>query len=108
MEKRFVIALIFVVIIALFALNNAEKVMIDLFFVKIELHQAVVIFLSSILGAVTTAILGSVKNYTLTKETKNMAKELENIKEDKVNLEALLEDRMKEINQLKNNLRSSD
>lgn len=101
MEKGFIVALIFAIIIAVFALNNAEKVMIDFIFTEVQLSQALVIFLSSILGAAVTAILGSVRNYKLSKETKEVGKELDNIREEKINLEALLEDRMREINELK-------
>lgn len=102
MEKNFIFALIFAAIIAIFALNNADKVMIDFIFTEVELSQALVIFLSSILGAAVMAILGSVKNYKLSKELKTVSKDLENTKEEKINLEALLEDRIKEITQLKN------
>lgn len=102
MEKNFIFALIFAAIIAIFALNNADKVMIDFIFTEVELSQALVIFLSSILGAAVMAILGSVKNYKLSKELKTISKDLESTKEEKINLEALLEDRIKEITQLKN------
>lgn len=101
MEKGFIIALIFAIIIAVFALNNGETVMIDFLFTEVRMSQAIVIFGSSILGAVIMAILGAVRNFKLKRENKEIASELEQLRTDKVNLEILLEDRMKEISELK-------
>ena len=101
MEKGFIIALVFAIIIAVFALNNAELVMIDFLFTQVKISQAIVIFGSSILGAVIMAILGAVRNFKLKRENREISSELEQLREEKVNLEILLEDRMKEISKLK-------
>lgn len=101
MEKGFIIALIFAIIIAVFALNNGDMVLIDFLFTEVRMSQAVVIFGSSILGAVIMAILGAVRNFKLKRENKEIVSELDQLREDKTNLEILLQDRMKEISKLK-------
>lgn len=101
MEKGFIIALIFAIIIAVFALNNGETVMIDFLFTEVRMSQAIVIFGSSILGAVIMAILGAVRNFKLKRENKEITSELVQLRDEKINLEILLEDRIKEISKLK-------
>lgn len=101
MEKGFIIALIFAVIIAVFALNNGDIVRIDFLVTELEMSQAIVILGSSILGAVVVAVLSGVKNLKLKRENKEMALRLEQVGEEKTNLEILLQDRIREISKLK-------
>jgi len=101
MEKGFIIALIFAIIIAVFALNNGDIVRIDFLVTELEMSQAIVIFGSSILGAVVVAVLSGVKNLKLKRENKEVALKLEQVREEKTNLEILLQDRIKEISKLK-------
>ncbi len=101
MEKSFIIALIFAIIVAIFAINNAGKVLIDFIFTEVYVSQALVILISSILGAGIVAILSGVKNIKLKKDKEKTQDELEELKLEKSNLEALLEDKIREISQLK-------
>ncbi len=102
MEKGFVFSLIFAAIVAVFALNNADKVLIDFLFTKVEISQAIVIFASAILGAVTVSVLGLVKNIKFKKEIKELNKKVDSIENERKNLESLLEERGEEIKSLKN------
>lgn len=105
MEKSFILSLIFAAIVAVFALKNGDKVLIDFIFTKVEVSQAIVIFLSAILGAVVVAILSGVKNIKYKKEIRDLNKELQSLKEEKNNMQFLLEDRGEEIAKLKKSIK---
>src|SRR5690606_23593118 len=105
MEKSFILSLIFAVIVAVFALKNGDKVLIDFIFTKVEVSQAIVIFLSAILGAVVVAILNGVKNVKHKKEIRDLNKKIQSIKEENNNMKALLEDRGEEITKLKKSIK---
>lgn len=100
MERGFIFSLIFAVIVAVFALKNGDKVLIDFLFTKVEISQAIVIFLSAILGAVTVSILGIVKNIKFRKEIKVLNKKVNSMVNKNKDLELLLEERGKEIRSL--------
>ncbi len=68
MEKSFIFSLIFAALVAIFALANADKVAINLLFTDVFISQAMVIFVSTILGgAVIMALLGMFKSFKLKK-----------------------------------------
>ena len=100
MQKGFIFSLIFAAIVAVFALSNADKVLIDLLFTKIEISQAIVIFVSTILGAVIVALLGMVKTFKLKKEIKETSKEIEPLEKEVIDLKSLVENRGVEIKEL--------
>lgn len=91
MEKGFIGALFFATIVAIFALKNGDKVLIDFLFAKVEVSQAIVIFASSILGAVTVAILGIMKGFKTKKEIRKLNKKIAAIESEKKDLQVLLE-----------------
>lgn len=97
MEKSFIFSLIFAALVAIFALSNADKVSIDLLFTKIQISQAIVIFISTILGAVIVALLGMFKTFKLKREIKDLKKEMEPLEEEINNLTDLVENRGQEI-----------
>ncbi len=96
MQFNFILSLIFATFIAIFALKNSDKVLIDFIFTKVNISQAIVIFISAILGAVIVAILGSIKNFKFKKEIKELKNKLATIEEDRDNLIFLLETKEKE------------
>jgi len=100
MQKGFIFSLIFAAIVAIFALANANKVAIDLLFTKIQISQAIVIFISTILGAIIMALLGMVRTFKLKKEIKELNKEIEPLETELGNLKSLLENRGEEIKNL--------
>ena len=76
MQARFILSLLFATIVAIFALKNANEVLIDFIFNKVYISQALIIFISAILGAVIVAILGSIKIFKLKKELKELMMKL--------------------------------
>lgn len=99
MEKGFIFSLIFAALVGIFAVGNSEKVLIDLFFTKIEMSMAIVIFISALLGAIIVAFIGWVKTLKLKKEIKELHKKIESLENDKGNLSSLIESK-EEIDQL--------
>lgn len=97
MEKGFILSLIFAGIVGLFALNNSEKVVIDLIFTSLEISQAIVIFISAFLGAIIVAILGWVKDLRFKKEIKEFVKEQEILQDENNKLLGQLESKDKQI-----------
>ena len=100
MQKGFIFSLIFAAIVAIFALANADKVAIDLLFTKVQISQAIVIFISTILGALIMALLGMVRTFKLKKEIKELNKLIEPLEAEVTNLKSLVENRGDEIKEL--------
>lgn len=92
MQKGFIFSLLFAILVAIFALKNANKVLIDFIFGKVSISQALVILISAILGAVIVAIIGSVRNFKLKKKVKKLNKKIESIEVEKNELRFLLEE----------------
>lgn len=97
MEKGFILSLIFAAIVAIFALSNADKVLIDFLFIKVEISQAIVIFISTLLGAVIAALLGVFRTIKYKREIRELKKEREPIFEELEDLKDLVNDREEEI-----------
>lgn len=77
MQATFIIALIFAIIVAIFALLNGDTVTINLIFRQFEMSQALVILIAAVLGAVAVyfmSLVRSVKNIMKTKELEKKLK----------------------------------
>lgn len=81
MEKGFILSLIFAAIIAIFALNNSAKVMIDFVFTEVEMSQAIVILISAIFGAVVAAIFSGVRSLKSGRKVKGLNSEIHELTE---------------------------
>lgn len=76
-QLLFIVSLVFAIIVTLFALTNANPVVINLFFYKVEASQALVIFSSATLGAIIVTGLGLIRHLKLKNEVKKLKKENE-------------------------------
>ncbi|WP_069649396.1 LapA family protein [Caloranaerobacter ferrireducens] len=92
MEIGFIFSLIFAILVAVFALKNADSVMIDFFFAKVQVSQAIVIFVSAALGAVIVTILGLVRQLKLTLKIKEQVRKIKKLEEEKTLLESRIEE----------------
>jgi uncharacterized integral membrane protein len=70
----FIIGIVFAIIITIFALTNANPVVINLLFYKFEASQALVIFVSAALGAVIVTSLGVVNHIRFKGQIKTLRK----------------------------------
>lgn len=76
MQKNVVFSLIFAIVIALFAVLNSASVPVRLFFMTVEMSQAVVILVSATIGAVIMYILNIMQILSLRKQIKKLKKEI--------------------------------
>lgn len=100
MEKGFILSLVFAAIIAIFALNNSEKVFIDLFFTEVEMSQAIIILISALFGAVVAAVFSWVKRLKFNKSIKNLNNEISNLKASNEELKSSVEAKDNQIKRL--------
>lgn len=87
MQIGFILSLIFAIIIAIFALQNGDKVTVDFLFADIEVSQAIVIFVSAALGAIIVTILGFIRQVKLSLKIKEQAKRISVLENEKQNME---------------------
>lgn len=80
MQITLIISLVFAVIIAIFAVANSEAVSINLIFVTYEMSQAIVILISSIIGAISVFLLNMVSKIKSSRNTKRLNNEIKSLK----------------------------
>jgi len=74
MQVYIVLILIFAIIITLFALFNSVVVPVSLLFFEVEVSLALVIIVSTLIGAVLTALIGTARKIRSGKEIKGLNK----------------------------------
>ncbi len=74
MQVYIVLILIFAIIITLFALFNSVIVPVSLLFFEVEVSLALVIIVSTLIGAVLTALIGTARKIRSGKEIKGLNK----------------------------------
>ncbi len=92
MQVGFIISLVFAILVAVFALRNGNNVNIDFLFAKIQISQAIVIFVSAALGAVIVTILGLVRHLKLSMKIKEQSKLISSLENEKQILENKIEE----------------
>lgn len=102
MEKGFILSLILAAIVGVFALSNGERVEIDLIFTEVFMSQAIVIFISTFLGAVIVAILGWMKSWKYKRQIKDLNKKIISADAEKNNLTEILKNKEEQIKTLYN------
>ena len=80
MQVTLIISLVFAVIIAVFAVANSEAVSINLIFITYEMSQAIVILISSIIGAISVFLLNLFTKAKSSRNTKKLSKEIKDLK----------------------------
>lgn len=76
MQIGFVLSLIFATLVAIFAIQNSAVIYVKFFFTSFQVSQALIIFISAVLGAVIVMFLGIKREYNLRKEIKQLEKDL--------------------------------
>ncbi|HCO18415.1 LapA family protein [Gudongella oleilytica] len=98
MQKNLIFILILAIIIGIFALSNGDVVEIDFLFVKVQLSQAIVIFISVLLGSAIAVLFGMAREMRHKKEAKDLNRQINVLTSEKNQLEALVktkEDQLK-------------
>lgn len=86
MEKGFIFSLIIALVVGVFAISNGERVEIDLIFTEIMISQAIVIFISTFLGAIIVALISWVKSWRYEKELKELNRRIGLADEEKAKI----------------------
>ncbi|MDR7870686.1 MAG: LapA family protein [Tissierellaceae bacterium] len=98
MEFKFIVSLIFAVIVAIFAIQNAGSIDVRFFFAKFRISQAVVILGSAIIGAIIAVLLGLIKQIKLSMKVKQLTKEVDNLNKSNLDLQTRMQELNKTIN----------
>jgi uncharacterized integral membrane protein len=91
MGWRFVLSLIFAMIVALFAIQNAESVAINFVTWNVTVSQALVILLSAIVGAVIVMLLSLFKQIKMGSEIKYEKRNVTGLQAENTALRAKLD-----------------
>jgi uncharacterized integral membrane protein len=81
MDWRFILSLLFAVIVAVFALQNAPAVEIKFLTFTVSVSQALVILISAIFGAVTVALFSAIRWFKMKSQAKSSAKTITTLEE---------------------------
>lgn len=98
MELKFIVSLIFAILVAIFAIQNAGSVDVKFFFSEFRISQAVVILASTIIGAIIVVLLGLIKQIKQNLKIKHLTKEIDSLKSEN----SLLQNRIEELNIVNN------
>jgi uncharacterized integral membrane protein len=101
MQLNFILLLIVSIFIAIFAIQNGETVSIDLFFMKREMSQALVILASVGLGALVTGVLSTFGKVKKIRENKALSKKLKTLEAEHHTVSTKLETAAAENEELK-------
>lgn len=71
-QTYFILAIIFIILIAIFSVANVKSVDVDYIFGQGEVPLIYVILFSVLLGSIITILIGSVKYFKLQKENKHL------------------------------------
>jgi lipopolysaccharide assembly protein A len=82
MDWRFILSLLFAVVVTILALQNAGPVEVNFFTIKIAVSQALVILISTMFGAVIVMLLSLVRLVKLRSKVKNSTKTIIALEEE--------------------------
>jgi uncharacterized integral membrane protein len=91
MQVSFILLLIVSIFIAIFAIQNGETVSIDLFFLKTEMSQALVILASVGLGALVAVVLSTFGKVKRLREIKSLNKRVKVLEDEQNRLKTQLD-----------------
>ncbi|WP_051541681.1 LapA family protein [Clostridium lundense] len=86
MQFGFILSLVFAILITIFAIQNSSIITVSFLFAKLEISQALIIFISVILGALIIMLLGLKREFSLKHSNKQLTKKLDEIKLENSNL----------------------
>ncbi len=92
LEFKFVISLLFAVMVAIFAIQNSAVVEISFLFAKFSISQAVVILISALAGAFIVLLLSLVKQIGQNKVIKQLKLDIKALEEERDNLYGKLDE----------------
>lgn len=91
MDWKFVLALVFALLVAVFALQNASPVDISFLTMDFSISQALVILISAVFGALCALLLGLVRWIKNQAKIKSSAKTISSLEQENKQLKMKLE-----------------
>lgn len=101
MQKQFIFVILVSIIVAIFALTNAEVMTVRLFFWTYQLSGSLVILISVALGALLVLVFGLYKNVKTKFTLRNLNNEVVSLKASNENLNSKNKALEQEIERLK-------
>lgn len=92
MDWKFVLALVFALIVAVFALQNAGDVDISFLTMELSISQALVILISAVFGALVVLLLSLVRWIKCQSKIKSQTKTINSLEQENKQLKLKLED----------------
>ena len=92
MDWKFVLALVFALIVAVFAIQNAGAVDISFLTMELTISQALVILLSAAFGALVVLLLSLVRWIKCQSKIKSQAKTINSLEQENKQLKLKLEE----------------
>jgi len=94
MQKQFIFFILLSILVAIFAITNAEVIKVQLFFWSFQLSGSLVILISVALGALLVLLFGIYRSF----KTRSIIKELErNLSNIKIQFESLTSEHNKTL-----------
>jgi uncharacterized integral membrane protein len=82
MEARFVISLVFAILVAIFAIQNSSIIVINFLFTQFSISQALVILISAVIGAIIVMILAAITRIKLSMKLNLSIKAITKLEEE--------------------------
>jgi len=89
-DWRFVLSLLFAIIVAIFAVQNANSADINFLHMHLSISQALIILISAVIGAVTVSLLSLIRFFKLRAKVKVANKAIAALKEENEQLKQAL------------------
>ena len=80
-QSYVILAIIFVIIVAVFAVTNVDAVEVNYLFWSAESPLILIILFSVLIGGIITAAVGALKMYQLQREKKTLKKDYQHIEQ---------------------------
>ena len=98
MQWKFILSLVLALLVAIFAIQNSDPVTVSFFITTRQISQALIILLSTVVGAIIALSLGLIKQFALSKKLKEKEKSIRALETEVASLKIENEDIKKTYN----------
>lgn len=95
MQWKFIISLVLALLVAIFAIQNSDPVTVSFFITTRQISQALIILLSTVVGAIIALSLGLIKQFALSKKLKEKDRAIRSLETEVASLKIENEDMKK-------------
>lgn len=95
MQWKFILSLVLALLVAIFAIQNSDPVTVSFFITTRQISQALIILLSTVVGAIIALSLGLIKQFALSKKLKEKEKSIRALETEVASLKIENEDMKK-------------